>query len=115
MFTSKHFEFFADLLGNHVIPELLTRVEYGGSLNWDMHQMNGWYRVSQYLRSTFEADNPAFKLDLFNKRMLGYAEEQFRERNMHYMIMDLPGIRFLPEMEPPNHTFHLSHQSRNEN
>jgi hypothetical protein len=111
MFKAKELEVLADLLGNHVIPELLTRVEYGGSLNWDMHSVTGFYRVEQFLIKEFNK-NPNFKLDLFNKRMLGYAEEQFKARNLHHMIIDVPGLRLLEEQEPPNHTFHLSHQSR---
>ena len=113
MLTAKEFELFAAFLGNHVIPELLTRVEYGGSLNWDMHSVTGFYRVEQYLIKKFN-ENPNFKIDLFNKRMLTYAEEQLRERNLHHMITDLPGMRLLQERESPNWEFHLSHKSRTE-
>ena len=111
MLTAKEFELFADFLGNHVIPELLTRVEYGGNLNWDMHSVTGFYRVEQYLVRKFN-ENPNFKLRLFNDRMLGYAEERLREQNLHHMIRDLPGMRMLEERESPNWTFHLSNKSR---
>ena len=103
MLTAKEFELFADFLGNHVIPELLTKVEYGGGINWD--------RVEQYLVKKFN-ENPNFKLRLFNDRMLGYAEERLREQNLHHMIRDLPGMRMLEERESPNWTFHLSNKSR---
>jgi len=111
MLKAKELELFADFLGNHVIPELLTRVEYGGSLNWDMHSVTAFYRVQQYLIKKFN-ENPNFKLGLFNDRMLGYAEEQLRERNLHHMIRDLPGMRLLQEGESPWWTFHLSTKSR---
>ena len=42
MLTAKEFELFADFLGNHVIPELLTKVEYGGGINWDMNSVTGF-------------------------------------------------------------------------
>ena len=111
MLTAKEFELFADFLGNHVIPELLTKVEYGGGINWDMHSVTGFYRVEQYLVKKFN-ENPNFKLRLFNDRMLGYAEERLRELNLHLMIRDLPGMRMLEERESPNWTFHLSNKSR---
>ena len=111
MLTAKEFELFADFLGNHVIPELLTKVEYGGGINWDMHSVTGFYRVEQYLVKKFN-ENPNFKLRLFNDRMLGYAEERLRVQNLHHMIRDLPGMRMLEERESPNWTFHLSNKSR---
>ena len=109
MLTRKEFELFAEFLGNYVIPELLTKVEQFGVINWDMRSIEGFYRVEQYLVKKFN-ENPRFNIDRFNERMLGYAEEQLRERNLHHMILGLPGMKLLQEREAPTLTIYCPYE-----
>ena len=106
MFTQQHYQFFAKFLGSHVIPELLTTRDLnGGALRWSIPSTEGFYRNTQWLLREFKRDNPNFKLERFNKKMLEHAEAEFTAWGTHWMIMDLPGVEILEEGKGPNWTF----------
>ena len=112
MFTEQHYKFFAKQLGTHVIPELCTIRDWnaGGALKWDVDKVNSFHKLGAWMVDFFKMDNPSFKLDKFNKKMLEHADVAINNGPYIYLTADLPGMKIGGKETPPNDwTFHNRH------
>lgn len=112
MFTEQHYKFFAKQLGTHVIPELCTSLDWNanGALKWDVNKVNSFHKLGTFMVDFFLQDNPNFKLDRFNKKMIEHADVAINNGSYIYLTADLPGMKIGGKETPPNDwTFHNRH------
>ena len=109
MFTEQHYKFFAKQLGSHVIPTLCTSHDWnaGGALKWDVNKINDFHKMGNWMVDFFKMDNPNFKLDKFNKKMIEHAENAIWATPWLYLTRDLPGLGIAgKERKPTDWTFY---------
>lgn len=112
MFTQQHFALQAKALGSHVIPEMCTVRDWNanGALKWDVSKVESFHRLGNFLVDFFKADNPAFDLDRFNKKMLEHATVAIHSTPYIYLTRDLPGMVITGRNgSPTDWTFYNKH------